>query len=98
MPQFLQLPSAQMKSTATRVRNIHTKSDVTHIHISPSPSPSSSSSSSSSYSSIPVAPNLEHRAFLKRFVSLQCLNLKQSVRLLGLGISPSQGRYLTQTE
>jgi hypothetical protein len=35
---------------------------------------------------------------VKRFVSLQFLNLRHSVGLLGLGISPSQGRYLTQTQ
>jgi hypothetical protein len=35
----------------------------------------SSSSSSSSSSSIPAAPTLEQRAYLKRFVSLQFLNL-----------------------
>jgi hypothetical protein len=33
-----------------------------------------------------------------RFVSLQFLNLRQSVGLLGRVISPSQGRYLTQTQ
>jgi hypothetical protein len=42
--------------------------------------------------------HLEHRASVKRFVSLQFLNLRQSVGLLGRGISPSQSRYLTQTE
>jgi hypothetical protein len=41
----------------------------------------------------PVAPTLEHRASVKRFVSLQFLN-PQSVGLLGWGISPSQDRYL----
>jgi hypothetical protein len=40
---------------------------------------------------IPVAPTLEH------FVSLQFLNLRKSVGLLGQGISPSQGRYLHRT-
>jgi hypothetical protein len=50
---------------------------------------SSSSSSSSCFS------HLEHRASVKRFVSLQFLNLIQSVGLFGRGISPSQGRYLT---
>jgi hypothetical protein len=35
---------------------------------------------------------------VKRFVSLQFLNLRQSVGLLGRGISPWQGRYLTQTQ
>jgi hypothetical protein len=42
--------------------------------------------------------HLEHRTSVKRFVSLQFLNLRQSVELLGVGISPSQGRYLTQTQ
>jgi hypothetical protein len=37
---------------------------------------------------------LEHRACVKHFVSLQFLNLRQSVGLLGRRISPSQGRYL----
>jgi hypothetical protein len=54
--------------------------------------------SSSSSSSLPVAPTLERRAFVTRFVSLQFLNLRQSVGLLGRVISPSQGRYLTQTD
>jgi hypothetical protein len=40
----------------------------------------------------------EHRASVKRLVSLQFLNLRHSVRLLGRVISPSQGRYLTQTQ
>jgi hypothetical protein len=31
---------------------------------------------------IPVAPTLEHRASVKRFVSLQFLNFRQSVGLL----------------
>jgi hypothetical protein len=35
---------------------------------------------------------------VKRFVSLQFLNVRQSVGLLGRGISPSQGRFLTQTQ
>jgi hypothetical protein len=35
---------------------------------------------------------------VKRFVSLQFLNLRQSVELLRRGFSPSQGRYLTQTQ
>jgi hypothetical protein len=42
--------------------------------------------------------HLEHRASVKRFVSLEFLNLRHSVRLLGRVISPSQGRYLTQTQ
>jgi hypothetical protein len=37
-------------------------------------------------------------ASVKRFVSLQFLNLGHSVGLLGRGTSPSQGRYLTQTQ
>jgi hypothetical protein len=41
---------------------------------------------------------LEHRASVKLFFSLQFLNLRQSVGRLGRGISPSQGRYLTQTD
>jgi hypothetical protein len=41
---------------------------------------------------------LEHRKSVKRFVSLQFLNVKHSVGLLGWVISPSQGRYLTQTQ
>jgi hypothetical protein len=40
---------------------------------------------------------LEHKAYVKRFVSLQFLNLGHSVGLLGQVISPSQGCYLTQT-
>jgi hypothetical protein len=39
---------------------------------------------------------LEHRATVKRFASLQFLNLRQSVGLPGLEIRHSQGRYLTQ--
>jgi hypothetical protein len=35
---------------------------------------------------------------VKRFVSLQFLNLGHSIGLLGRVISPSQGRYLTQTQ
>jgi hypothetical protein len=42
--------------------------------------------------------HLEHRASVKRFVSLQFLNLRHSVGLLGRVISPSQGLYLTQTQ
>jgi hypothetical protein len=41
---------------------------------------------------------LEHRASVKRFVSLQFLNLRHSVGLLGRVTSPSQCRYLTQTK
>jgi hypothetical protein len=40
--------------------------------------------------------HMKHRASVKRFVSLQFLNLRQSVGLLGRGISPSQGHFLTQ--
>jgi hypothetical protein len=42
--------------------------------------------------------HLEHKASVKRFVSLQFLNVGHSVGLLGRVISPSQGRYLTQTQ
>jgi hypothetical protein len=42
----------------------------------------------------PVAPTLEHRASVKRFVSLQFLNPKTVGRTPWTGISPSQGRYL----
>jgi hypothetical protein len=42
--------------------------------------------------------HLEHSASVKRFVSLQFLNLRQPVGLLGRGISWTQGRYLTQTQ
>jgi hypothetical protein len=35
----------------------------------------------------------EHRASVKRFVSLQFLNLRQPVGILGRVISPSQSRY-----
>jgi hypothetical protein len=41
---------------------------------------------------------LEQRASVKRFVSLHFLNLRQLEGLLGRGISPSQGRYPTQTQ
>jgi hypothetical protein len=34
---------------------------------------------------------------VKRFVSIQFLNLRQSVGFLGRGISPMQGRYLYRT-
>jgi hypothetical protein len=40
---------------------------------------------------------LEHWASVKRFVSLQFLNLRQFEELLGRGISPPQDPYLTQT-
>jgi hypothetical protein len=42
--------------------------------------------------------HLEHRPPVKHFVSLHFLNLRQSVGLLGREISPSQGRYITQTD
>jgi hypothetical protein len=42
--------------------------------------------------------HLEHRASVKRFFSLQLLNLRHSVGLLGRVISQSQVRYLTQTQ
>jgi hypothetical protein len=41
--------------------------------------------------------HLEHKASVKRIVSLQFLNLRKPVGLLGRGISLSQGRYLIQT-
>jgi hypothetical protein len=41
---------------------------------------------------------LEYRISVKRFVSLQFLNLRQLVGLLVRGISPSQGRCVTQTQ
>jgi hypothetical protein len=41
---------------------------------------------------------LEHRASVKRFVSLQFLNLTHSVGFLGRLIRQSQGRYLTQIQ
>jgi hypothetical protein len=40
---------------------------------------------------------LEHRASMKRFVSLQFLKLTQSTGLLGRGMSPTQGRYRHRT-
>jgi hypothetical protein len=43
-------------------------------------------------------PHLELRTSVKRFVSLQFFNLRHSVGLPGRVISPSQGRYLTQTQ
>jgi hypothetical protein len=42
--------------------------------------------------------HLEHRTSVKRSLSLEFLNLGQSVGLLGRRISSSQGRYLTQTQ
>jgi hypothetical protein len=42
--------------------------------------------------------HLKHTAFVKRFVTHQFLNLRQSVGLLGRGISTPQDRYLTQTQ
>jgi hypothetical protein len=41
--------------------------------------------------------HLEYRASVKRYVSLQFLNLRHSVWLPGWVISPSQGRYLHRT-
>jgi hypothetical protein len=52
--------------------------------------PSASSSSCCSH--------LVHTESVKRFVSLQYLNLWQSVGLLERGISPSQGHYSTWTQ
>jgi hypothetical protein len=40
--------------------------------------------------------HLDLRTSVKRFISLQFLNLRHSVGLLGRAISPSQGRYLTR--
>jgi hypothetical protein len=46
-----------------------------------------------------LLPNhLEHRASVKRFVSLQFFNLRYSLGLLEPVISPSHGRYLTQAQ
>jgi hypothetical protein len=45
----------------------------------------------------PVAPSLEHRASMKRFVSPQFLNPKTVCRASCTGISPSQGCYLHGT-
>jgi hypothetical protein len=42
--------------------------------------------------------HLGHRASVKRFVSFQFLNLRHSIGVLGRVISPSHGRYLTQTQ
>jgi hypothetical protein len=42
----------------------------------------------------PCCSHLEHRASVKPFVSLQFLNVRQTVELFGRGISPSQGLYL----
>jgi hypothetical protein len=53
------------------------------------------SSSSSSYS---LCSQLELRASVKHFLSLQFLNLRQMVGLLRQMISPSQDRYLTKTQ
>jgi hypothetical protein len=41
--------------------------------------------------------HLEYRASVKRFVSLQFLNVRQSIGLLGRGIRPVQGHYLHRT-
>jgi hypothetical protein len=41
--------------------------------------------------------HISHKASVKRFVSLQFLNLIESAGLLGRGITPSQGRYLHWT-
>jgi hypothetical protein len=42
----------------------------------------------------PCCSRLEHRASVKRLVSHEFLNLRQSVGLLRRGISRTQGRYL----
>jgi hypothetical protein len=44
-----------------------------------------------------VAPTLEHRTSVKRFVSPLFLNLRELVGLLERGISPLHGRYLHNT-
>jgi hypothetical protein len=44
--------------------------------------------------SIPVAPTWSIGGIREMLVSLQFLNLRQSVGLLGREMSPSQGRYL----
>jgi hypothetical protein len=41
---------------------------------------------------------LQHRVSVKRFVSIQHFDLRQSVGLLGRGISASECRYLIQTQ
>jgi hypothetical protein len=47
----------------------------------------------------PCCSHFEHRISVKRFVSLQFINSRQSVGLLGRGINLTQGRYLhTNTE
>jgi hypothetical protein len=45
-----------------------------------------------------LLPHLEHRASVKRFVSLQFLHRRHSVGLFRRVISTSQGRYLTKTQ
>jgi hypothetical protein len=50
------------------------------------------------YTSCCCCSHLEHKTSVKRFVSLQFLNLRHSIGLLGRAISPSQGRYLTKTQ
>jgi hypothetical protein len=40
---------------------------------------------------------MQQRASVKGYVSLQFLNLRQSVGLLEWGISPSQGHHLNRT-
>jgi hypothetical protein len=42
--------------------------------------------------------HFDHSVSVESFVSLQFLNHRQSVGLIGRGISSSQGRYLTQTQ
>jgi hypothetical protein len=44
-----------------------------------------------------VCCSLWNIGYMKRFVSPQFLNLRQSVGLLGRGISPTQDRYLHRT-
>jgi hypothetical protein len=52
----------------------------------------------SSLSLFPVAPILEHRESVKRFVSLQIRNLGQSVGLFGRGTSRRKATTYTNTE
>jgi hypothetical protein len=76
-------------STGTEIHQPTTSYQYTEI-TRPKCIPASSSSSSVSYS---CCSHSENKDSVKRFVSLLFLNLRQSVGLLGRGISPSQGRY-----
>jgi hypothetical protein len=46
----------------------------------------------------PCCSHLEHRASVKRFVSLQFINVRHSVGLFRRVINPSSGRYLKRTQ